>query len=127
MKKHVIVNFIKRNDLKLRQIQRTKKKPKEAFRESLMKWHSTLIERLVKTRKGGNYNPTYGGFMPSQQYNIDQSTLPFAINTKKTYEQIQPKNKENRNKTVWISQSVPGLEKRQYTLQICFCPEGKQP
>ena len=130
VKKHVIVNFIKRNHLKLRRVQRRKKKPKEAFRESLMKWHSTLRERLIKTGKGENYNPTYGGFMPSQRYNVDQSQFvinTFAINTKKTYEQIQPKNKENRNKTVWISQPAPGLEKRQCTLQICFRPEGKQP
>ena len=82
---------------------------------------------MVKTGKEENYNPTYGGFMPSQIYNVDQSPLPFAINTKKTYEQMQPKNKENRNKTVWISQPAPVLEKRQCTLQICFRPEGKQP
>ena len=63
-----------------------------------MKWHSTLRERLVKTGKGENYNPVYGGFMPSQRYNVDQSPLPFAIDTKKTYEQIRPKDKENRNK-----------------------------
>ena len=100
VKKHVIVNFIKRNHLKLRRVQRRKKKPKEAFRESLMKWHSTLRERLVKTGKGENYNPTYSGFMPSQRYNVDQSPLPFVINTKKTYEHVQPKNKENRNKTI---------------------------
>ena len=127
VKKHVIVNFIKRNHLKLRRVQRRKKKPKDAFRESLMKWHSTLRERLVKTGKEENYNPTYDGFMPSQRYNVDQSPLSFVINTKKTYKQIQPKNKENRNKTVWISQPALGLEKCQCTLQICFCPEVKQP
>ena len=127
VKKHVIVNFIKRNHLKWRRVQRRKKKPKEAFRESLMKWHSTLTERLVKTGKGENYNPVYGGFIPSQRYNVDQSPLPFAIDTKKTYEQIRPKDKENRNKNVWVSQPAPGLEKRQCTLQICFGSEGKQP
>ena len=127
MKKHVIVNFIKRNHLKLRRVQRRKKKPKETFRESLMKWHSTLTERLVKTGKGENYNPVYGGFIPSQRYNVDQSPLPFAIDTKKTYKQIRPNDKENRNKNVWVSQPAPCLEKRQCTLQICFRSEGKQP
>ena len=95
-----------------------------------MKWHSTLRERLVKTGKGENYDPTYHGFMPSQRYNVNQSPVPFAINTKKTYEQIQQQQqqqKKNRNKTVRISQPAPGLEKRQCTLQICFRPEGKQP
>ena len=117
VKKHVIVNFIKRNHLKLRRVQRRKKKPKEAFRESLMKWHSALRERLVKTGKGENYNPVYSGFMPSQRYNVDQSPLPFTIDTKKTYEQIRPKYKENRNKNVWVSQPAPG----------CFRSESKQP
>ena len=98
VKKHVIVNFIKGNHLKLCPVQRRKKKPKQAFRESLMKWDSTLRERLVKTGKGENYNPTYDGFMPSQRYNVDQLPLPFAINTKKTYEQIQPKKKKIKQK-----------------------------
>jgi len=127
VKKHVIVTFIKRHHLKLRRVQRKKKMPKEAFRESLMKWHSTLRERLVKTGNGANYDPVYGGFFPSQRYNVDQSPLPFAIDTKKTYERIEPKNKENRYKNVWVSQPAPGLEKRQCTLQICFRPDGKQP
>ena len=91
VKKHVIVNFIKRNHLKLHRVQRRKKKPKDVFRESMMKCRSTLRERLAKTGKRESYNPTYGGFMPSQRYNVDQSLLPFAFNTKKTYEQIQPK------------------------------------
>ena len=127
VKKHVIVTFIKRNHLKLRRVQRRKKKPKEAYRESLMKWHSTLRERLVKTSKGADYDPVYGAFKPSQRFNVDQSPLPFAIDTKKTYERIEPKNKENRNKNVWVSQPAPGLEKRQCTLQICFRPDGQQP
>ena len=98
VKKHVIDNFIKRNHLKLRRVQRRKKKPKDAFRESLMKWHSTLRERLVKTGKGENYDPTYHGFMPSQRYNVNQSPVPFAINTKKTYEQIQQQQQQQQKK-----------------------------
>lgn len=127
VKKHVIVNFIKRYHLKLRRTQRTKKQDKEAFREPMMKWHSTLRERLVKTGSSENYHPVYGSFVPAQRYNVDQSPLPFAIDTKKTYEHIEPKNPENRNKKVWVSQPGAGLEKRQCTLQICFRPEGQQP
>lgn len=127
VKKHVIANFIKRNDLKLRRTQRNKKLEKEFYRDSIMKWHSTLRERLVKSGKKDSYDPVYGGFMPTQRFNVDQSPLPFAIDTKKTYELIEPKNPENRNKKIWVSQPGSGLEKRQCTLQVCFRPEGEQP
>ena len=120
MKKHVIVIFIKRYHLKLRRAQRSKKKDKESYREAMMKWHSTLRERLVKTGRCETYHPVYGGFVPTQRFNVDQSPLPFAIDTKKTYEHIEPKNKENKYKNVWVSQPGAGLEKRQCTLQICF-------
>ena len=76
-----------------------------------MKWHSTLRERLIKTESGENYNPVYGRFVPAQRYNMDQSPLPFAIGTKKTYDCIEPKNKENRYKNVCVSQPAPGLKK----------------
>ena len=54
---------------------------------------------MVKTRKGENYSPTYGGFMPSQRYYIDQSPLAFAINTKKTYndDTIKKQRKQKQN------------------------------
>lgn len=107
VKKHVIVNFIERYDLKLRRIQQRKKKSKEAFRDSLMKWLSTLRERLIKTGSGENYNPVSGGYAPNQRYNVDQSPLPCAIYTKRTYKCIEPKNKENRYNIVWVSQPAP--------------------
>ena len=83
IKKHVIVSFIKRKHLKLRRVQRNKKTAKEEFRAAIAKWHSTLRERLVKTgRSRSNYHPVYGGFMPEQRLNVDQSPLPFVIDTK---------------------------------------------
>ena len=100
VKKHVIVNFIERYDLKLRRIQQRKKKSKEAFRDSLTKC-------LIKTGSGENYNPVYGGYAPTQRYNVDQSPLPCAIYTKRTYKCIEPKNKENRYNIVWVSQPAP--------------------
>ena len=127
VKKHVVINFIKRRHLKLRRTQRNKKQEKKAFRESMMKWHNTLRERLVKSGKTEDYHPVYGGFVPAQRLNVDQSPLPFAIDTKRTYEHIEPKKTENRHKKIWVSQPGSGLEKRQCTLQICFRPEGQQP
>ena len=56
-----------------------------------------------------------------------QSPLPFAIDVKKTYEQILPGDKENRNKKVWVSQPYSGADKRQCSLNVCFRPEGEQP
>ena len=123
-KKHVIVSFIKRKHLKLRRAQRNKKTAKEEFRSVNAKWHPTL----VKTgRSRSNYHPIYGGFMPEQRLNVDQSPLPFVIDTKTTYEHVEPRSKENRHKKVWASQPGSGLEERQCTLQICFHPEGEQP
>ena len=69
LKKHVIANFIKRYHLKLRLVQRNKKVPKEYFRTPLMKWHSTLRERLVRT---GALQPIYDvkwrRFPPSRRF-----------------------------------------------------------
>ena len=90
-----------------------------------MKWHSTLRERLVKTDKDDRYDTKFGRFLPSS-YNVDQSPLPFVIDTKKTYKLLDKKNPENKNKKVWVSQPTPGFEKRQCTLQICVRAAGQQ-
>ena len=42
LKKHVIANFIKRNNLKQRKIQCTRRSPKEYYRSDMEKWHSTV-------------------------------------------------------------------------------------
>ena len=61
--------------------------------------------------------------MPTQRFNVDQSPLPFVINVKRTYEQIE-KNHAEKN---WIAQPGSGLDKRQCTLQIITRAEGEQP
>ena len=65
------------------------KKDKEALREPMMKWHSTLREHLVKLEVANIIIPVYGGFVPAQRYNLDQSPLPFAIETQNPREQKQ--------------------------------------
>ena len=127
LRKHVIVTFIKRNHLKLRRAQRNKKLSKEHYRNSLKQWHATMRERLIRTGKRDNYDSKFGRYTTMQRFNVDQSPLPFAIDTKKTYERIEPRNPENRYKKVWIQQPGSGLEKRQCTLQVCFRPNGEQP
>ena len=39
--------------------------------------------------------------MPNQLFNVDQTPMPFVINAKHTYEEIQ----KNHQKMIWISHS----------------------
>ena len=79
---HVIANFIKRYNLKRRKIQRNKRLPKEHYRNSIEKWHSTLRERGIRTgATDPNYFKKWGSFLPHQRLNVDQSPLPFARET----------------------------------------------
>jgi len=125
VRKHVITAFIKRHGIRMRARQRNRKQSKEAFRNDLMKWHGTTRERLVKTGKDDQYDQKWGRFVPTQRFNVDQSPLPFAVETKRTYEIVE-KN-QSQNHKVWISQPGSGLDKRQCTLQVCFRPSGEQP
>ena len=55
---------------------------------------------------------------------MDQSPLPFGVDTKRIYEIVEPGSCYHK---VWIAQSGSKLDKRQCTLEICFRPNGKQP
>ncbi len=93
----------------------------------MQKWHATTRERLIRTGFQDDYDAKWGKFRPEQRLNVDQSPLPFAMDVKKTYEMVEPKNPENRYHKVWISQPQSGLDKRQCTLQLCLRPTGQQP
>ena len=128
VKQHVIANFIKRYNLKRRKIQRNKRLPKEHYRNSIEKWHSTLRERGIRTgTTDPNYFKKWGSFLPHQRLNVDQSPLPFARETTMTQEEIQPRDKENKEKRIWTAQPNTGDSKRFCTLQISFRPTGQQP
>lgn len=90
--KHVAVQFINKFNIKMRCKQRNKKKPREAFREDLQKWHATTRERLIRTGRNDNYDQKWGRFLPKQRLNVDQSPLPFAIDAKKTYDIVEKGN-----------------------------------
>ena len=82
-----------------------------------MKWHSTVQERLVWMGAGSeSYEVKWGRFPPSQRFNVDQSPMPFVVDSKKTYEIIKLGDKHQKT---WISQPALGLEKRQCTLLVC--------
>ena len=68
----------------------------------MIKWHSTLRERLIRTNSA---HPSYDEKWanppppPKKRTNVDQSPLPLAIDTTRTFEeQGQRGGIENRKK-----------------------------
>ena len=55
--------------------------------------------------------------------NVDQSLIPFAVTTNRTYEHIEGGEQQHNHK-VWISQRGSGLDKRYCTLQVYFRRTG---
>ena len=49
--------------------------------------------------------------------------MPFILDTKRTYQEIQPNNMEK----IWIAEPGSGLDKRQCTIQVTTRAEGEQP
>ena len=66
----------------------------------MVKWHASLRERLIQTGQiNAQYDQKRGYFKQSQQYNVDQSPLPFSYECRNTYESPET------DKNVWVSQS----------------------
>ena len=126
IRKHAIVNFIKRNNIRMRVKQQNRKLEKEDFRQKLVIWHLSTRERLIRTNIGEAYDQKWWNSLPNQRFIVDQSPMPFAIDMKRTYHLYESGQDQNQEK-VWICQPGCGLEKRQCTLQICFRPGGEQP
>ena len=120
--KHAI-ETLKKYDGRQRSRQRNKRLSKEAYRNGFKKWHALTRERLLRTGFNDSYDEKWGRFKPDQRFNIDQTPMPLAVNTKRTYEEIQP----NRQEKVWIAQLGSGLDKRQCTIQMMTRAEGEQP
>ena len=73
-----------------------------------------------------DYDSKWDRFLPHQLLNVDQSPLPFAFDSKRTYDIVEKGNGHHHN--TWIAQPAGSdLDKRQCTLQVCMRPEGKQP
>ena len=114
--KSVVTRFIKNYKIKLRRVQRKKTVNKLEYLPKMMTWHTTLREGLIKM--GGQllyYDKKWGRFEPKRRFNVDQVPVPFAIDTKSTYEVNVPKG-DRRNHHVWVAHSGSGLEKHQCTL-----------
>ena len=56
IRQHVLVNFIKRNNIEMRAQQRNKSKPKAEVREKLKAWRAPTRERLIRTGFNDGYN-----------------------------------------------------------------------
>ena len=76
VKKHVVVNFLKKYNIRMQAKQRNSKLIKESYRESLMKWHATMQEKLIRHGRNDSYDKKKGV--------SPQSPLPFANTTKRT-------------------------------------------
>ena len=118
IKKHVIVRFLQKYQIRMRAKQRNKKKSKSQKVPELKKCIRTNFEDSSCDEKWGN-------FKPDERINVDQSPLPFVVNSKKTYEFIPPGEGVSHN--TWISQPGSGLDKRQCSLQVAFRYKGEQP
>ena len=94
----------------MRARQRNRKRSKESFRSDLMKWPST--RQRIRTDKNDDYDKKWGRFKSCQRFNVDQSPLSFAVDTKSTHESVEPGSRYHK---VWIAQPGSGLDKHQYT------------
>ena len=126
IKKHVIVRFLQKYQIRMRAKQRNKKKSKSQKVPELKKWHATYREECIRTNfEDPSYDQKWGNFKPDERINVDQSPLPFVVNSKKTHEFITPGEGASHN--TWISQPGSGLDKRQCSLQVAFRYKGEQP
>ena len=76
-----IVNFIKRNNLRMRKKQQSKNVSKEDMRAKMLEWHSVLRERLIRSEKQDDYDEKWGKFRPECRLNVDQSPCPFVFDS----------------------------------------------
>ena len=66
------------------------------------------------------FTTKWGRWKPERRFNVDQVPCPCIIDQDRTYD-------EKGSSSVWVSQPGNGLDKRQFTLQLCICPKDSQP
>ena len=100
----------------------------------MRKWHTTLCEICIRTGSTKQfYYEKWGLYVPERRFDVDQSPMPFAQDTGKTYEIVErssrdkEKRKANIDGKVWCAQPKAGDSKQFCSLNICFRPRGKQP
>ena len=100
----------------------------------MRKWHTTLCEICIRTGSTKQfYYEKWGLYVPERRFDVDQSPMPFAQDTGKTYEIVErasrdkEKRKANIDGKVWCAQPKAGDSKQFCSLNICFRPRRKQP
>lgn len=123
--KSIVTHFLRKNKIRMLCVQRKRQADVKKQTLILMKWHSNLREKLIKSGSGKpTYDKKWGHFPQKKKINVDQIPLPFVVQSKRTYKIPMSKEKKQRDHRVWVAQPGSGLDKRQATLQICFSPEG---
>nr|XP_047139036.1 uncharacterized protein LOC124814961 [Hydra vulgaris] len=117
--KSIVTHFLRKNKIRMLCVQRKRQADVKKQTPILMKWHSNLREKLIKSGSDKpTYNKKWARFPPKKRINVDQIPLLFVVESKRTYEIPMSKGKERRDHRVWVAQSGSGLDKRQATLQI---------
>ena len=123
--KSSVTRFIRTYKIKLRRVQRKKQANKTNYLPAIMRWHTTLRERLIKTGKSSpNYNEKWGRFKPNRRFKCRSCPLAFR-NLCQNNVRGRCTRENKRNHRVWVANPGPGPEKRQCTLKICISPESK--
>ena len=53
-----------------------------------------LEQSLVRTGRNDDYDEKWGRFPTHLRFNVDQISISFVVDTKRTYEQVQQKHTE---------------------------------
>ena len=120
LRQNWVRRFCKRQDITLRR--RTNKKS-QGLQEKIkvLQKFQTNLRMAVKSKRRRNpsYDPIWGRWLPANCWNVDQVPQPFVNDQETTYA-------DKDSSSVWIAQPDSGLDKRQFTLQLCIRPEGDQ-
>jgi transposase-like protein len=138
--------FIKRSNLVRRKKTNSKRKPVEERLPKIRIWHGKLARMLHRTARGAaargaaaagadeaagadgqggagaagvHVDEKWGLYPPERRANLDQVPGPFAPN-------LGPTLEFRGTKKVVVVQPGNGLEKRQFTFNVCFLPRAAQ-
>ena len=115
--------FVARNGISLRRKTNKKKTGNDTRLSIIQKFHQQLRKDLNSKRRREEvteFTTKWGRWKPKRRFNVDQMPCPFIIDQDRTYD-------EKGSSNVWVSQLGNGLDKRQFTLQLCICPTDFQP
>ena len=79
IKKHVIVRFLQKYQIRMKAKQRNKKKSKSQKVPELKKWHATYREKCIRANfEAPLYDEKWGNFKPDERINVDPESVTFC-------------------------------------------------